>query len=448
MAIPLNKKKRMKWMRIGVLSLFLIGIGLTRCGSTRPVNSLSQAFREKNLESFDFVWSAIHAQHFDTTFGGADWPAVREELRPEMDRAESMREARAVLLEMIGRLNLSHFSIIPSELYQNLEMTDPAEDRSGDTGIDVFVNRESVWVQSIRPESPAEKADLRTGWEIVAVDDQSLKPLLLNLDREFGRKSTKTLFMTREITNRLTGPPGGSVRLKLVNLEEDTLTVRLSLEQKPGLEYQIGHLPPQFIQYESRWLDESIGYIRFNNFLDPVRLMTAFNRDMLNFLKADGIIIDIRGNGGGIVAMAMGMAGWFVSEKQQYLGTLHFRENEIKAVIFPRANSYHGPLAILVDELSASTSEIFAGGLQDIERAVIVGSRTAGATLPSTIVRLPNGDAFQYVLANYVSRGGTVLEGRGVAPDLAVTHTPESLASGTDRPLVKAVEIIRSSGKQ
>ena len=75
---------------------------------------------------------------------------------------------------------------------------------------------------------------------------------------------------------------------------------------------------------------------------------------------------------------------------------MKMRETTLKFVIFPRPETYPGPLAILVDAGSASTSEILAGGLQDLKRARIFGDRTAGAALPSDIIRFPNGDGFQY----------------------------------------------------
>jgi carboxyl-terminal processing protease len=85
-----------------------------------------------------------------------------------------------------------------------------------------------------------------------------------------------------------------------------------------------------------------------------------------------------------------------------------------------------------VDEGSASTSEILAGGLQDLKRARIFGVRTAGAALPSDIVRLPNGDGFQFAQASYTSESGNVLEGAGVEPDMVVQQTRDSLLAGHD----------------
>jgi carboxyl-terminal processing protease len=97
-----------------------------------------------------------------------------------------------------------------------------------------------------------------------------------------------------------------------------------------------------------------------------------------------------------------------------------------------------------VDEISISTAEILAGGLQDLGRARVFGSRSAGAALPSAIERLPNGDGFQYAFANYVRTGGQPLEGRGVLPDVEAPLTREALLAGRDPALEAALTWIRS----
>src|SRR6185437_3175783 len=116
----------------------------------------------------------------------------------------------------------------------------------------------------------------------------------------------------------------------------------------------------------------------------------------------------------------------------QNLGEMKMRDTTLKFVIFPRPQTYKGPLAILIDEGSASTSEILAGGLQDLKRARIFGTRSAGAALPSDIIRLPDGDGFQYAQASYTSEKGRVLEGNGVMPDEEVRQTEADLKSGRD----------------
>jgi carboxyl-terminal processing protease len=140
----------------------------------------------------------------------------------------------------------------------------------------------------------------------------------------------------------------------------------------------------------------------------------------------------------------MGLANWFVDQKDLRLGSLLLRDTALKFVLNPRPETYSGPLAILVDDTSASTAEIFAGGLQDLKRARIFGSRTAAAALPSVIERLPNGDAFQYAIANYVSEGGRELEGNGVIPDVEAGLTRAALLAGKDPALDAALQWIRT----
>jgi carboxyl-terminal processing protease len=104
-------------------------------------------------------------------------------------------------------------------------------------------------------------------------------------------------------------------------------------------------------------------------------------------------------------------------------------------------------VAVLIDGLSASTSEIFAGGMQDLGRARIFGTRSAGAALPSMIERLPNGDAFQFAAASYTSQSGKVLEGAGVTPDETKPLTRAALLAGKDPALDAAVDWIRQGAR-
>ncbi|MDP9053939.1 MAG: S41 family peptidase [Acidobacteriota bacterium] len=211
-----------------------------------------------------------------------------------------------------------------------------------------------------------------------------------------------------------------------------------------GTLVRFGNLPEMRLFFDSRSLADGAGYIHFNEFLDPASIMPKFEAALGNFRNAPGIIIDIRGNPGGIGIMASGIAGFFIDREGQKLGEMKTRDTTLKFAIFPRPETYAGPLAILVDQGSASTSEILAGGLQDLKRARIFGTRTAGAALPSDIVRLPNGDGFQYAQASYTSASGRVLEGHGVTPDMVVEQTHDALLAGRDLVLEAADEWIRS----
>ena len=102
------------------------------------------------------------------------------------------------------------------------------------------------------------------------------------------------------------------------------------------------------------------------------------------------------------------------------------------------------PLAIVVDGGSASTSEIFAGGMQKLGRATVVGRRTAGAALPAHLIKLPNGDRFMYAVADFLGPDGKTIEGVGVPPDREIPIDRDLIADRRDPDLATAVEFILS----
>jgi carboxyl-terminal processing protease len=236
---------------------------------------------------------------------------------------------------------------------------------------------------------------------------------------------------------RLTGNVGESLPVVLLDGQDKEHALDLDLVASPGKRFTLGNLPCVRVWQESRTLDNGAGYFAFNYFLGIPEVMPAYNKAMAGFLDAPGMIIDLRGNPGGLGAMAMGMSGWFVAERGHQLGVMIMRTGEINFAINPRAQIYEGPVAVLIDEVSASTAEIMAGGLQDLGRARLFGTTSAGAALPSVIEKLPNGDGFQYAIADYISDGGKQLEGNGVSPDQPVAVNYEDLLKDGD-PVLKA----------
>jgi carboxyl-terminal processing protease len=190
-----------------------------------------------------------------------------------------------------------------------------------------------------------------------------------------------------------------------------------------------------------------VGYVAFNLFLDPEALIGNVGAAVNGCRECSGFIIDLRGNPGGIGGIAMGLAGWFVDQAGLQLGKMYLRGATVNFAVFPRPEPFRGPLAILVDGCSGSTAEIFAGGMKDLKRARVFGTRTAGAALPSIIDKLPNGDGFQYAIANYISDGGRPLEGIGVIPDEEVRLTRRGLLDRQDAVLESALNWIRKQKK-
>ncbi|MGF1633697.1 MAG: S41 family peptidase, partial [Phycisphaerae bacterium] len=208
-------------------------------------------------------------------------------------------------------------------------------------------------------------------------------------------------------------------------------------------------------QRAARMLDDGVAYLYPGAFYnvdggdnpwDADVFLAFLDQAFDGFLDADAttLVIDLRDNPGGSGAMAGGLSGFLVGERGQKLGTIVFRDTPMQLIVAPRATIYRGPVAVLVNGSSMSTSEIMAGGLQDLGRARIFGTPTPGAALPSYVSLLPNGDRFQYAVADYISTSGARLEGAGVRPDDVVPLDRQSLLAGVDPQLQAAVNWLLS----
>ncbi|MES1172125.1 MAG: S41 family peptidase, partial [Bacteroidota bacterium] len=207
---------------------------------------------------------------------------------------------------------------------------------------------------------------------------------------------------------------------------------------------QIGHLPP--LHPEARVSEiNGVGVIAFNVFLlDPLLADIKQAVDRFRTTRARAVILDLRGNPGGLGAMAIPVASEFVANATT-LGTLHFRTFSQTFTAQPSLGRtpFTGPLVILTDEGTASASEILASGLQEAGRARVVGDTTLGAVLPSVVESLPHGAVMQVVVADFKTPKGILVEGRGVQPDRRVVETRQALQAGRDPVLEAALAVIK-----
>jgi carboxyl-terminal processing protease len=258
--------------------------------------------------------------------------------------------------------------------------------------------------------------------------------------------------LTLSMNGRLTGEAGATTRLVLRDGSNTRRELRVPLRPTPGQVVEYGQLPPIHVRFESERLTRSsrcIGVIRFNIFMTPV--MPLFEDAMARMNSCSGIVLDLRGNLGGLGAMVMGISGHYFA-RPETLGTIRIREATMRYVANPVRVSrsgqpmqpFSGRVAVVVDELSASTTEILAAALQRLGRARVFGAPSAGQALPALLTKLPNGDRLMYVIGDYAGPGGTRLEGAGVTPDEATLLSRTSLLAGRDDALQAALRWIGS----
>ena len=384
------------------------------------------------LASFDQVWQTIKDRHWDPERKGASWDAARTELRPRIEQAASADEARAILGQLLARLGQSHFGIIPAEAYSALASGRDPGDAS--PGFDVRMVEGAPTVTRVLPNSPAARAGIRPGWLIRRIGSADPAPVL-------ERFKDSSLLQNIVLARRLQGEAGDSLDLEFETAGGSLQSVQLTLATPDGRPVRFGNLPPMRMNIERARPHPEVAHVRWNAFFEPQWLQDEFRAAVEACAPCRGFILDLRGNGGGLGILAPGVAGWFL-DKQLYLGTMYAPTGPLKLVAYPRPVTFPGKLAILIDGLSASTSEFLAAGLKDLNRARLFGETTPGAALPSMIEPLPSGDRFQFAVADYISVGGDPIEGRGVAPHVAVPLTRAQLLEGRDPVLDAALRWI------
>jgi carboxyl-terminal processing protease len=361
---------------------------------------------------------------------------------PRAAHAKSDSALRAVISEMLQRVGESHFAIMPPPpVAASAARGDDAALGTAGVLTRIIGGRLVIW--RVDSTGSAAREGVRAGWTVDQIDDY-VPPTLGAADSVGPRRLAA---LTAPLA-ALRGAPGSAVRLVAVDEQGKRHDVTFARDTLRGPFARFGNLPPlpASVDFSRRTLADGscVGVIRFEYWMPPV--MPALDRAVDASRSCKGIILDLRGNLGGVAGMMMGAAGHFLAEPQT-LGTMRTRGDEMRFAANPRRSTeagvavepFSGALAIVVDGLSASTSEMFAAGLQALGRARIFGERSAGQALPAMATRLPSGDVLMHVVADFVAPAGTRIEGRGVQPDERIPLTQPDLLAGRDAPLHAAL---------
>ncbi len=485
-----------KRTRLGLFAMGITILVIAGCASSCKVaqdTSIQRTVSEADaLADFDTMWQIVYDTHFDPTFNGVDWQAVRDELRPQAADAQNRREIRAVMNEALGRLGQSHFGIIPEAPAHPTPSTstsepstlegsassdderapvssteivvpdDSASDEKGnaDTGIDVRIIDGQAVVSSIRDDSPAQHAGVQTGWILGKIRSTIIADKLENLAESIDEHEIG-IHGVAMVVNRLMGPEDSTIDLTFLDGDNNEIELEIAREPMPGEFVKFGNLPPMSTHLDWSRLSATspsgepieIGVIKFNIWMMPIA--SKFEKAMYELRDVDGLIIDLRGNPGGIGMLSASISRFLMDEKGS-LGTMKMRGAELSFNVEPvivttwgePIDPFTGPIAVLTDSGTASTSEVFAGGLQSLGRIEVFGTRSAGMALPAGMDKLPSGDVLLHAIADFVTSTGYQLEYGGVVPDHPIPLTREDLLKGIDSPKHAAVQWIVESVAQ
>ena len=303
----------------------------------------------------------------------------------EKDQIDTEALAQGAIRGMLEALDDPYTSYLDVETYQ-LSLQGLAGMFEG-IGAYVTVKNEQIVIASPIADSPAERAGIRTGDILLEIDGQSTADMSLT-----------------EVVLLVQGPEGTQVDL-LVLHEGETEPELISIIR--------AEIEIPSVQFE---MMEEIAYIYISDFTDRTAEELSPVMDTVN-QQAAGIIIDLRGNLGGPLEATVDVAGFFLEEGVVVVEVVdnegHHDVYEVK----------HGtmatdlPVVVLVNEYSASGSEVLAGALQDYGRAVIAGSQTWGKGSANILLRLADGSALYITNARWFTPDGRLIEGEGIHPD-------------------------------
>ena len=397
-------------LAIGIFSAGLVlGTVLSQAGTTLLTNTNSPivswfaeptAIPSTPLEDDDVlfkpfwqVWSLVHEEYVD---------------QPLDDKA-LMRGAINGALEAIGDPQTSYMN--PDELIQaNIPLIGSYE------GIGAWVDTDGEYliIISPMPGSPAERAGMKPGDEVVAIDGEDMTGVDGNI-----------------VIRKVMGPAGSTVLLTVRRADVPDL-----------LEFEVVREQIEVSSVESEMLEDGIGYVQILSFSgETISELRSALRELLEE-EPSGMILDLRGNGGGFLDSAIDVSSEFIAEG------IILTEKFGDGVEETYDSSGKGlatdlPLVVLINAGSASASEIVAGAIQDYERGVLVGETSFGKGSVQFWLELDDDEgALRVTVARWYTPEGRLIDQEGLLPDFEVILTEEDFEAETDPQLDKAIEVL------
>ncbi len=399
-------------VRIVVLSLCIMGLVVGGIASG-PAFALSE---EQNLVAE--VWRIVNRAYLDETFNHQNWWFTRQRMlkQPLTDRVATYQAIRT----MLGSLDDPYTRLLPPEQYRSLQ-TSTSGELTG-VGLQITKGEKPGWLRVIAPieGSPAAQAGIQPKDVVLEIDGIDTTELTLD-----------------EAAARMRGQQGTTVTLKLRHGDEAEEANFVSLTR------DVITLNPVYADLRTTTSGQSIGYLRLTQFNGNAADNVADAIRRLEEAGAEGYVLDLRNNPGGLLQAGIEIARMWLPQ-----GTIVFtvsRQGILDSFEAYGSALTEAPLVVLVNEGTASASEILAGALQDNGRAQLVGSTTFGKGLIQSLFDLSDGSGLAVTVAKYETPAHHDINRLGITPDRVVEGkglTRDTFATDADPQYRAALEIL------
>lgn len=415
----------------------------------------AHSFRDTALKTYNEAWDMIGNSHYAPD--EKRWAELRKANEEKAASCKNEPEFLAFMNNLFNELGQSHIALLSPEgshyvkairkIAENTEKKEVQPEKKGsssprsalpdipgEAGFLPLLADGRICVGKVFHSSAAEDAGMKPGEEIVRINS-------FKFDFDLSARSDIPWELVAH--KMLSGRAGRELVIKTKTLSGEEKEYQLKLKSIGTRWIRLGAMPRFAGFFYHEILPGNIGYVYFNSFFPDE--ISSFNALLSGeFEDVDGIIIDLRNNPGGMGVLAPSLGGW-LSDKSLAFGIMQTRDVPLKLVSNPQPAAFTGPLAVLINKGTASTSEIFAAGIQDNKRGIVIGETSSGQCLLSTFYLLSTGYRLQAVFGDFIRLNGARVEKIGAIPDLEVKNTRESLSSGHDLPLDQAVKYINSN---
>lgn len=381
--------------RFSPFRALLSGAIVTASALTLPglSGSVNATLKDSPKAIVDEAWQIVNREYVDPGFNRINWLEVRQELLSK--DYSSHEQAYAELRKALEQLDDPYTRFMDPKQYERLT-NQTAGELSG-VGMQLTLDEKTQQITVVNPikKSPAIEAGIQSGDRILAIDGQSTQGMSVEKAAEKirGRVGTSiTLSIGRDTAEEF------DVTLTRARIELEAVRYRLNQEGNR----QIGYIQLQeFNSHAAEQMQEAI-----NELLDK---------------NVDGFVLDLRGNPGGLLRSSIDIARmWLDSGAIVSTTDRNGKNQEIRANHTALTDL---PTVVLVDDNSASASEILAGAMQDNKRAVVMGSQTFGKALVQSVFSLSDGSGLAVTIAHYYTPNGTDISQKGVTPDIPIELT-------------------------
>ena len=355
---------------------------------------------------FDRTWRVISKEYYEPSLNHQNWYKWKNRYQGKIKTED---DAKVAIDSMIASLDEPYTRFMQKKDFE--ELTTSITSKIYGIGVNIYSNSGKTEIFNVMQGTPADFAQLKQGDIITHVDGKDIAGMNIS-----------------EVAALVRGPENSIVELTILR---DGKKFNKIIKRK---EIKIKSV-------KSSVLDNHIGYIKITSFMSgttPNEFIEALNSTK----DTDSLIIDLRGNTGGLLDNAV-----FIADRFMNKGTIVdiIYRNGYKKTIKAKNEgiSIDKPIVVLVNGVSASASEILSGALKDAQKATLVGNKTFGKGLVQKVVPLPNSTGVNVTIARYLTPNGTDINKLGIKPDIEVgTDMDFLIENKTDVQLEKAKEIL------